>query len=692
VDLAFAGRSRLLKDSELGSFRLSESSFNLLDVLGVAVIAGRPFSLSDAAAERHVALIREEVWSSRFGRDPATIGRSIRDKTGTVEIIGVLPRDFIAPSVNWATSREGLLLSPETFSGVPRPRSGIPGLVGRLRPGVSIDDAQLSVNSMMTGLVDEGVLSPRSFVLVQSLQNGLFWNARAPLSLLYGAAAGVLLICCLNLSILVTARIEADRRQTAVRLALGASSAQILQRAIAPIAIVCGLGTLTAVLTVIVARKSLFALVPEFLRPLVLVSVDSRLVWITCLVASAGAILAALYPLKRLLRSDPKTMLQVGQELTGGRPRIFALLTGLEATMGTVLLIAGAITVGSYVDTLWTDLGYQPRAVYIVHRGDATQSQFTEVGEILQAVPGVVHVSRVDTPWGSREMPDAVKDPSGLNIRVRSVGSHYLEVYNARLLAGQSLAQSDFGALPLRAVINESAAGVWWRGVPPSAVIGRSVALPGIGEISIAGVIANTRERHAVPPSPEILLPFDNATMGTAKYVVRVTEPRQVTPDDLAGRLAQRLNQEGAVTVVPLQRALDTWLESPRLYAVVLGSFGVVSALLICVGIASVCSFDIASRRREIALRMALGGSLRGVGALFARRSLTPLGVGLLSGCLLAYWSSAFLGSLVPGLERVNIAVYVIVVVTAVVSGIGAVVSPISRAIRTAPIGVLKDN
>jgi ABC-type antimicrobial peptide transport system permease subunit len=128
------------------------------------------------------------------------------------------------------------------------------------------------------------------------------------------------------------------------------------------------------------------------------------------------------------------------------------------------------------------------------------------------------------------------------------------------------------------------------------------------------------------------------------------------------------------------------------LYAVVLGSFGVVSALLICVGIASVCSFDIASRRREIALRMALGGSLRGVGALFARRSLTPLGVGLLSGCLLAYWSSAFLGSLVPGLERVNIAVYVIVVVTAVVSGIGAVVSPISRAIRTAPIGVLKDN
>ena len=647
-DLAFAGRSRLLKDSELGSFRLSESSFNLLDVLGIAVIAGRPFTLSDATEERRLALIREEVWSSRFGRDPSTIGKSIRDKSGAVEIIGVLPRNFVAPSVNWATSREGLLLSPETFGGVPRPKTGIPGLVGRLRPGVSIDDAQVSVNNMMAGLVDEGLLTPKSFVLVQSLQEGLFWNARAPLALLYGAAAGVLLICCLNLSILVTARIEADRRQTAVRLALGASSAQILQRALAPIAIVCGLGTVAAALTVTLAWNSLLALVPEFLRPLVLVGVDSRLVWITCLVASAGAILAALYPLKRLLRSDPRTMLQVGQELAGGRPKMFALLTGLEATVGTVLLIAGAVTVGSFVRTMWTDLGYQPDAVYLVDRGDVTQSQFAELEDILEAIPGVVHVSRADTPWGTREAPYFVKDPSGSEITVRTIGSHYLEVYNARLLAGQSLSQSDSGVAPIRAVINESASGIWWRGVPPAGVIGRSVVLPGIGEISVAGVVANTRERHAVPPSPEVLIPVDDATIGATKYVVRVTEPLQITADDLARRLDQRLNQEGAVAVVPLQRGLEMWLENPRLYAVVLGSFGVVSALLICVGIASVCAFDIASRRREIAVRMALGGSLRGVGALFAKRSLTPLAVGLLSGCVLAYSFSAFLGSLIP--------------------------------------------
>ena len=195
-----------------------------------------------------------------------------------------------------------------------------------------------------------------------------------------------------------------------------------------------------------------------------------------------------------------------------------------------------------------------------------------------------------------------------------------------------------------------------------------------------------------MPPVPEILLPLDETGAAAAKYVVRVTDTDRVTADALTRTLGQRLNQDGVITVVPLQRALDTWLENPRLYAVVLGSFAVISALLIGVGIASVCAFDIASRRREIAVRMALGGSLRGVGSLFARRSLVPLAAGLLSGCVLAYWSSAFLGSLVPGLERVHPAVYAVVVLIGVGCGIAAVASPISRAIRTAPIGVLKDS
>jgi hypothetical protein len=374
-----------------------------------------------------------------------------------------------------------------------------------------------------------------------------------------------------------------------------------------------------------------------------------------------------------------------------GRPRLFAMLTTLEATLGAVVVVAGTVTVGSFLRTVSTDLGYEPSGVYLVGVRPDLGSSVARLSEVLTEIPSVLDVGQVDFPWGSSDAPNVLKPSAGPQVSMRQIGGAYLSVYQAKLLAGSDFPTGDSGAASTLAIVSASSTQIWMPGQPPASLVGRSIDLPGLGSRTVVGIVADTRQRHALPVTPEVLLPLDTAALSGAQIVVRVDETAVTSANDLRRQIEARLGAPVAA-VAPIERTIDTWLQSPRLYAVILGLFGLVSVLLICVGIASVCAFDLASRRREISLRVALGGSPGSVGALIAIKSLTPLAIGLLSGSVLAHWSSAVLGSIAPGIEHMTVGGYLAVVCIFAAVGILAVSSPISRAIRNAPITALKDS
>ena len=219
-DLAYAGASRsyYLEGPENSPIRLTDASFNVLDVLGVAPVAGRKFTREDAVSKLRLVLLRQETWTSRFGGATDVLGRRFIVSGRQLEVAGILPIGLPIPSVNWAAPSDGLILVDDLLEAA-SPREGIPGFFARLRPGATVRSAQAQLDSLLAAErvgVDEGG-QPGA---VQSMQEGMYWNYRGPLKVLFVAGTLVWLIACVNLGNLMVARGRWRDQQLAVRVSL----------------------------------------------------------------------------------------------------------------------------------------------------------------------------------------------------------------------------------------------------------------------------------------------------------------------------------------------------------------------------------------------------------------------------------------------------------------------------------------
>ncbi len=364
-DLAYAGASRsyYLEGPENSPIRLTDASFNVLDVLGVAPVAGRKFTREDAVSKLRLVLLRQETWTSRFGGATDVLGRRFIVSGRQLEVAGILPIGLPIPSVNWAAPSDGLILVDDLLEAA-SPREGIPGFFARLRPGATVRSAQAQLDSLLAAErvgVDEG---GHTRAAVQSMQEGMSWNYRGPLKVLFVAGTLVWLIACVNLGNLMVARGRWRDQQLAVRVSLGASTPRLLWPALVESVLLCAIGAGVALGSFSWTMSGVEHVIPNPMQPLIVTSIDGRILAFAILSTAAGSILAATYPAWRARGANAQELLRdTGSNAKGLRRRGRTLLI-VESGSGTVLVLAAALAIRSFVALIGTDLGYSPDGLY----------------------------------------------------------------------------------------------------------------------------------------------------------------------------------------------------------------------------------------------------------------------------------------------------------------------------------------
>jgi predicted permease len=493
VDLSVSGftRSFALVPEPDGSaqLRLTTVTHNTLEVFGVHVMRGRDFGVEDAAAKARLALISFDAWQHRFGAAPDIVGRRIYEWPGLtpVEIIGVLPKDFIPPSSFLNPLSDGLVLDPDTLTSVAADTRVFPPYA-RLRPGVSLQAAQAEldvlVESQRDHLARPATSSPLRIQLVP-LRSVLFDRYVSYLWLIVGAASLVLAIACANLGSLMLVRNRSREHLAATQIALGASGSRLMRAGLIETALLAVGGTVLSLLVVNWSDAALRAVLPPVFSRYAAGAGDPRVMMFALVTAFVCTVAAGVYPSWRVSRVDVLPLLQRGAGSSrAGRLRGNRGLLAVEAAVGVLLVTGAAMSVRSFTALTRTELGFEPNNLYRVSvgwpvGGGARFEQSVRIVQALNSVAGVTAAAAVDiNPLsGSRGM-----DALGPGLKGTSrwrVTSGFFDTMKMRLIAGRQLSATEVADDASVGVLSESGLRVVWPGIRADEALGRRLRFQG---------------------------------------------------------------------------------------------------------------------------------------------------------------------------------------------------------------------
>ena len=692
---------------------LTAVSYNLLDVLGVRPVAGRGFTRDDALAKRGIGMVTYEAWQARFGGTSDIIGRVIRGSR-PIEIVGVLPKGFIAPAMNRGSRFDGIFMLPEVFESVQKPNETVDPAVARLAPGASMAVAQEQYDNLAAQLDAElrqpgETRGPR--VRLEAIRPGMFWYAYRYLWLLASAASLVGLLACANLSSLLLARGRSREQQVALRSALGASRARLLAAELVQGLLICAVAGAIATGVVALAMDSLRALAHPTFALLVLDHVDARMIAASIVAVLASCAGASLWPAWRATRAGLVGVIQrgAGAPPSGRHSRSGQLVLGVEAALGVVLVFGAAVTARNLIGLVTTDLGFRTDGLHVVRivptgnrrGGDdvAERARYLGVLDAIRQQGDVVSAGGVDIMLAQGPRPMAVAEwAPGFRTGVWQVTDGFLGSIGARIVAGRDITHAEVDASLPVVLVTEAMVRRLWPDDSPVAAVGReltAVSTPETGRTDqprrrIVGVVADIRQDPASPPEPMVFVPIGTSGFWQLDLAVRTSTSIGPNAESLRRRLADEFGVTG-VNVTPAGGRIESSLREPRSRAIIFGMFGVIGLTLAAIGLFAVASFDVALRRYELGVRSALGASASAIRRLVIADAIRPVALGALAGVVVAYWIAALLQSLVYQVDARDPRTLAIVVAVLLTTAVLAVWLPARRAARIDPAIVLRE-
>jgi hypothetical protein len=376
-------------------------------------------------------------------------------------------------------------------------------------------------------------------------------------------------------------------------------------------------------------------------------------------------------------------------------------LLAIEAALGVTLVLSGLLIVRSFANLSGEDLGFQPQGLYAISlRGQAPTTPlspevrlaaYKQLVNLLRTIPGVRAAAGADTPVaaGFAPMAPLTRDDSVPGARFQ-VSAGYFETIEAPFLAGRAFTEAEVEANAPVAILDVSGVEAFFPGEQPRAVIGRPIAFPGEPARTIVGVVPDLKQRHNEDTDASLFLPLGAEPSRYPAAVIRI-EAGKVPP---LGLIQTRLIETLGRPVIPEASSMWTWLDAglqnPRFRAVVFAVLACAALLLAAAGLYAVSSFNIAMRRYEMGVRLALGargGDIRRIVLLDACRPIVAgIGVGLAA----AYWSEQYLRSFLHGVQPRDPAMYVIVVAILLTTALLAAWLPARRAAQVDPLEVLR--
>jgi predicted permease len=624
------------------------------DVLGVEPVLGRTLSVADEKdGAENVLVISSGLWRRRYGGARDVIGRRVTLGETPFVIVGVIPPDLDYPSgvEIWRPTSSVPATGP--FGDAARREVN---LIGRLRRGVSVAQAASEISSLRQRL-DE-VAAPdaaRGLVpVVRPFVDVVVGDIRATMMALFGAVGLVLLIACANVANLLLLRGEARKGEIALRAALGAGRARILQQVFAEGVVLSVLAGIVGFAIAWCSLQSLVTLVPDGLPRVESIRIDPSVVLFALVMVFVTALLASVVPAVLPLREDLVSPLRSGAPSIArgsSAPGRRTLVVAQVALAVTVLAAAGVL-IRSVLKLQAVELGLPADRLVLLdlHLPSARYAERQPRGQFLddaiaqlEAVPAIAAATPVnvppftgqgwDVPQFTAEGQDRDQTVANPTLHLESIHPNYFETFQTPILRGRAFTAADRAGAPEVAIVSADLAAQVWPQADP---IGKRLKLGRIdsrfGWFTIVGVAAPTRYRTVLSPRPTLYLPAAQFQMTATMLAVLSTAPLEVLTSLVSDRLAAIDPNVRLMRVMPFADLLARPLARPRFNAFLLGVFGCAALLLSTIGFYAVLAASVRQRTREIAIRMALGATATTVRRMVAAEAGRLTAVGVLIG------------------------------------------------------------
>ena len=682
------------------------ASASLTDVVGVAPALGRFFSSDEdrfASAERAVVL-GDTLWRERFGGEASVIGRTIRLDGDSFSVVGVMPRGFDFP--RGAEAWVPLRADPRAD----RDDKDL-AVIGRLAPGASLTQARGELRTFGRALSDAHAAANRGWSAgAVSFDEWLIApRFRDAVWVLFGAVGLLLLLACANVANLLVAHGATREGEMRIRAALGAGRARLARQLFTESAVLGTLGTIAGVLVAFWSIAAVHALGDARVPRLDGVGVNATVLGFACLAGMVSCLVFGLAPAIHAAKVDLRAGMDAGTRHTARGRRLRHALVVVEVTLALLLLVGAGLLGNSFVRLLRTDTGFNPGGVIAMsldlpptrYSGERVAVFHSELLDRLRALPGVSSAAATSTNpfrqfgFSNNVTPEdraATSPPSGLvQADWRSVTPGFFETLRIPVIAGRTFAPADRQGAERVVVINQSLARLLW---PGGDAVGKRIYWGGTtGRTrTVVGVTADVQDEQLdTPAGPMLFVPHAQAEVPTMTVLVR-------TPLDTAAiapalRAAVRSVDPSLpppeVHTVEASRAAAA--AGPRFNAALLGAFAGIAFVLAITGVYAMLAFTAIERRRELAVRLALGASAHGIVRLLVAvgMSLTAAGLGL--GLALAVVSTRVLRSLLFDVAPTDPLTFAAAALTLLAAAALACYLPARRAGRLNPIAVLRE-
>ncbi len=663
-------------------------SGDVFKTLGIFPLRGRFFSAQDDRPGCGIpgAVISYGLWQNEFGGQDSAIGSKLIVDGRTTEIIGVTPHSFFGLEVGRSFDFAVPFCTLETYfpgaGTLARPDYFWLHVMGRLKPGVTLQQASSELTAMSPGAIDATLPSGYGAIPLNVYRNfrlivfpagkGVSWLRQTydtSLSLLLAITALVLLIACANLGNLMLARASTREREMAVRLALGASRWRLIRQLLSEgLLLAAGGAVFGVVLAEIFSRSLMRFLSAEGDAVRLDLSLDWRVLLFTGFIAILTCLVFGLVPAFRSSRAAPGAVLKSGSRgTTVGREQFSfqRLLVVSQIAVSVVLLVGALLFVRSFWNLVTLDPGFRERGILIavldIRRLAFSPERNTDfIREVLaqtRALPQVesaatsTHIPLNGSSWNLGVHVDHAEGGS----RFTWVSPGYFQTMGIPVLAGRDFDERDTRTSPKVAVVNETFVHKYLYRQDPVGKVIRTNAEPGYpdAEYQIVGVIRDTKYNELrEPPPPITFAPGDQfpAAGGWTVLFIRSDSPPFAAMNAVREKLSA-FNPAINIDFHVLETDIQNGLVRERLMAVLSGFFGALAALLAMIGLYGLISYIVATRKNEIGIRMALGANPGSVIRIIVRQTLTLLGVGVTAGLVLAMAAAKGANSLLYGLE-----------------------------------------
>ena len=689
----------------------SAISASLFSILGAQPAIGRNFlSSEDRYSSPHVVILSDQLWSGKFHRDPSILGKSISLNGDPYYVVGIMPAKFISPGNDGETALwiplqqqirpDRMLWRDQRFLEV----------VGRLRPGVNIQQARADMNRIAAQLhVQYPAADMGSGAVILPLQQALVGETSKSLLLSLGIVVFVLLIASSNVAILMLARVNSRTRELAIRIALGASSSQILRDVLSESVILglCsgGLGVLLALL-----GRSLFLYLAPDNGNFASIEINPAVLAFSIAVSVVVGLGFGLLPGLTVIKTDVQQALRkagnAGTIGTAGRFLRHALVIG-EISLSIVLLIGTGLLFRSMLRLQNQPLGFRtdrvvatwiglPRIRY--QNNNDVIHFFSRVDENLRALPAYEAVGLGyplplggDHFWTSFTVAGRNTAPGEYDsASLRFMDSGFLRVMDIPLLAGRNFTDADDANAQPVAIVSESFARKYWPGedaVGKYITILRDTPVPR----RVVGVVADVKSTIEEDPPPGMYVSFKQMSFPSMQIVLLQRDRSASVTADVR-RAVQSVDPLQPVQYFEsmesmVRESLDPW----RFALSLLGGLAGLAGLLTTVGLFAVLSYLVRERTKELGIRMAIGAPRSSIMRLVLGQSVKLALFGTSIGLAFTFAVVRLMNSMMYAIRPNDPATFAVVAISVAAISIVAAYVPARRAARIEPLAALRE-